>query len=92
MDVYTHTIHTAAMHVYTHTVHAHTLTWQVVGVATIQQEVTVHWVAQRGEVAGERHASTHIVPQTAHPVDLHLGVCDVSGDAEVWEPQVLDGW
>ena len=53
--------------------------------------MSVHGVAQRGEVAGEGHAGTHIVPEAAHTMDLHLGVCDVRGDAEVREPQVLEG-
>ena len=51
----------------------------------------VYWVAQRGEVAGEGHAGAYIVPQAAHPMDLHLRVCDVRGDAKVRKPQVLGG-
>ena len=51
----------------------------------------VHGVTQRGEVAGERHAGSDIVPQTAHPMDLHLGLCDVRGDTEIRQPQVLEG-
>ena len=53
--------------------------------------MSVHWVAQRGEVAGEGHAGAYIVPQAAHPMDLHLRVCDVRGDAKVRKPQVLGG-
>lgn len=44
------------------------LAWQVVDVATIHEQVPILRVAQRGQVARERHAGTHIPPQGACPV------------------------
>lgn len=45
------------------------LAWQVVDVAAVHEEVPVLRVAQRGQVARERHAGAHVPPQGACPAD-----------------------
>lgn len=41
------------------------LTWQVVDVASVHQQVSVFGVAQRRQVPGQRHAGAHVPPQRA---------------------------
>ena len=65
------------------------LTWEVVDVSSVQQEMAVHGVTERGHVARERHAGSHVAPERARVVDPHLGLRDVRGDTEVGNPEVL---
>ena len=48
------------------------LTWKVVDVPSIQQEVAIHWVTEWGHVAREGHAGPYIAPERPGIVDTHL--------------------
>ena len=40
-------------------------TWEIIDVASVQQQVSIARVAQRWQVAGQRHAGSHVAPYTA---------------------------
>ena len=65
-------------------------TWQVVDVTAIEQQVSINRVAQRRQVSTQRHAASHVAPDTAVVVNAHLRRRDVGRHTEVRKPQILD--
>lgn len=66
------------------------LTWNVVNVTPVHQQVPVLGVAEWGQVGTVGGTGPDVTPHAAIFVDTHGGCSDVCGHIEVRQPQVLD--